>query len=63
MAKTAQFFQDAPFSYLYIFMDGALPNRKFILTVPDKEEEGYNSLIRFHGKLLGNGNIPPTVED
>lgn len=65
LAKTAQFFQDAPFSYPYTFiaMDQAFPNSKFILTVRNNAEEWYNSLIRFHGKLWGNGNTPPTSED
>ena len=63
--KTAVFFQDAPFShpYTYIAVDQAFPKSKFILTVRDSPEQWYNSLIRFHGKLWGNGNVPPTVED
>ncbi len=62
---TARFFQDAPFSlpYTFIAVDQALPGSKFILTVRDNAEEWYSSLIRFHGKLWGNGNIPPTAED
>lgn len=65
-AKTAQFFQDAPFSYpyTYIAMDQAFPNSKFILTIRDNAETWYNSLINFHSKLWGsNGNIPPSAED
>src|SRR5690606_2600609 len=63
--KSAEFFQDSPFSlpYTFIAMDQAFPNSKFILTVRDNDEQWYNSLIRFHGKLWGNGNIPPTSED
>jgi len=63
--RTAQFFQDVPFSYPYTFiaMDQAFPGSKFILTVRKNAEEWYDSLIRFHGKLWGNGNIPPTAED
>jgi Sulfotransferase domain len=63
--KSAQFFQDAPFSFPFTFiaMDQAFPGSKFILTVRDDAEQWYNSLIRFHGKIWGNGNIPPTVED
>ena len=62
---TAEFFQDVPFSYPYTFMamDQAFPGSKFILTTRDSAEEWYNSLIRFHGKLWGNGNVPPTTED
>ncbi|MHA1342679.1 MAG: sulfotransferase, partial [Promethearchaeota archaeon] len=63
--RTAQFFQDAPFSYPYTFiaMDQAFPGSKFILTVRDNAEEWYYSLLRFHSKLWGNGKIPPTSED
>ena len=63
--RTAEFFQDAPFSYPYTFiaMDQAFPNSKFILTIRDNAEAWYSSLIRFHGKLWGNGNIPPTADD
>lgn len=62
---TAQFFQDSPFSYPYTFiaMDLAFPGSKFVLTVRDSAEKWYQSLTRFHGKLWGNGNIPPTSED
>lgn len=63
--RTAEFFQDVPFSYPYTFiaMDQAFPGSKFILTVRNNAEQWYNSLIRFHGKLWGNGNVPPTTED
>ncbi|QGY42742.1 hypothetical protein GM418_03460 [Maribellus comscasis] len=63
--KTAQFFQDAPFSYPYTFIaiDQAFPKSKFILTIRDNAEAWYNSLIRFHRKIWGNGNVPPTAED
>jgi len=62
---TTEFFQDVPFSYPYTFivMDQAFPGSKFILMVRDSAEEWYESLIRFHGKLWGNGNVPPTAED
>lgn len=63
--RTAQFFQDAPFSFPYTFivMDQAFRGSKFILTIRDDEEQWYQSLIWFHGKLWGNGHIPPTAED
>jgi hypothetical protein len=63
--RTAQFFQDAPFSYPYTFiaLDQAFPGSKFILTLRDSAERWYDSLIQFHGKLWGNGNVPPTSED
>lgn len=58
--KTAQAFQDSPFSfpYTYIILDYAFPGSKFILTVRDDAEEWYNSITRFHAKLWGNGKIP-----
>jgi len=63
--KTAAFFQDSPFSlpYTFIAMDQAYPGSKFILTVRDNPEQWYNSLINYHSKLWGNGNVPPTSED
>lgn len=63
--RTAQFFQDVPMSYPYTYIaaDQAFPGSKFILTVRDNPEQWYNSLINYHGKLFGNGNIPPTAED
>ena len=63
--RTAEFFQDAPFSYPYTFiaMDQAFPGSKFILTLRDNADKWYDSLIRFHGKLWGNGNVPPTTEE
>ncbi|MFO7841297.1 MAG: sulfotransferase [Fidelibacterota bacterium] len=63
--RTAQFFQDVPFSYPYTFivMDHAFPGSKFILTVRDSAEAWYDSVIRFHGKKWGRGNVPPTAED
>lgn len=65
LCKKAEFFQDFPFSlaYTFIAMDQAFPGSKFILTIRDNPEQWYNSLIKFHGKLWGNGNIPPTIED
>jgi hypothetical protein len=63
--RTAQFFQDVPFSYPFTFiaLDQAFPGSKFILTLRDNAEQWYNSLIKFHGKLWGNGKIPPSAED
>ena len=63
--KTADFFQDQPFSlpFTFIALDQAFPNSKFILTVRNSAEEWYHSLINFYGKVFGNGNIPPTVTD
>jgi len=63
--RTAQFFQDAPFSYpyTYIAVDQYFKDSKFILTIRDDAEEWYNSLIRFHSKIWGDGKMPPTAED
>ena len=63
--KTAQFFQDVPFSkpYTYIVMDHAFPRSKFILTVRDSPEQWYNSLIQFHARLWGKEERIPTKED
>ena len=63
--RTAQFFQDSPFSlpYTFIVLDHAFPGSKFILSIRDSAEKWYESLVRFHGKLWGNGKIPPTTED
>ncbi len=58
--KTAEFFQDVPFSMpeTYKVLDKAYPNSKFILTVRDDASQWYNSITKFHAKLFGNGNIP-----
>lgn len=58
--KTAQVFQDLPFSCpeTYKYVDEAYPKSKFILTVRDSAEQWYNSLIRFHSIKFGNGRVP-----
>jgi hypothetical protein len=63
--KSAVFFQDSPFSHSHTFiaLDQAFPRSKFILTIRDSSDQWYNSLVKFHGKLWGNGNVPPTAED
>lgn len=60
LSRTADFFQDSPFSlpYTYIALDQKFPNSKFILTVRDSAEQWYRSLINFHSKKFGNGKIP-----
>lgn len=62
--KTAEAFQDAPFSWPYTWMilHEHYPDAKFILTTRD-EEDWYKSLIRFHSKLFADGNRVPTKED
>ena len=63
--RTAEVFQDAPFSFpeTYLHLDNAFPNSKFILTIRDSPEQWYQSLISFHGKMWGKGNVPPTYEN
>jgi len=63
--RTAEFFQDIPFSYPYTFIavDQHFPGSKFILTVRDNADQWYNSLINFLSKLFGDGRIPPSLED
>lgn len=63
--KTAEAFQDVPFSLPYTFqhLDVAFPDAKFILTERDSAEQWYQSLITFHSKLWANGERIPTVDD
>lgn len=63
--RTAQFFQDAPFSYnfTYIVLDHAFKGSKFILTVRDSPEQWYDSVIRFQSKKYGKDGRIPTKED
>ncbi len=63
--KTAQFFQDVPFSLpeTYVILDKAFPGSKFILTIRDNAEQWYNSVTRFHAKLWGKNGRIPTKED
>ena len=59
--RTAEAFQDLPFSmpYTYQALDAAFPRSKFILTIRDSSEQWYSSITRFHAKLWGkNGRIP-----
>ena len=62
--KTAQFFQDVPFSkpFTFVVLDHEFPGSKFILTIR-KPEEWYNSITKFHGKLWGENGRIPTKED
>jgi hypothetical protein len=63
--KTAEFFQDFPFSKPFTFaaMDQAFPNSKFILTVRDSSEQWFSSLTQFHAKMWGKNGRIPTNED
>jgi len=62
--KSADAFQDAPFSndYTYQVMDYAFPESKFVLTIRNSAEEWYESLTRFHTKIIGKGRLP-TADD
>ncbi|MCC5941638.1 MAG: hypothetical protein JJU37_08865 [Balneolaceae bacterium] len=63
--KTAEFFQDVPFSkpFTYVVLDHAYPGSKFILTVRDSPEQWYESLTKFHASLWGKNGRIPTKED
>ena len=63
--KSAEAFQDAPFCFKYTFipLDLAYPDSKFILTIRDSEEQWYDSLIKFHSKLITRNERVPTVDD
>lgn len=62
--QTADAFQDVPFSlnYTYQILDYAFPESKFILTIRNNADEWYDSLIRFHSKIIGINRIP-TADD
>lgn len=63
--KTAEAFQDIPFSLpnIYKILDEFYPNSKFILTIRDSPEQWYNSMCNFHTKLWGKDSNLPTTED
>lgn len=58
--KTAQVFQDIPFSLTntYPYLDQKFPKAKFILTVRDSPEQWYHSITKFHSINFGEGSIP-----
>ena len=62
--RTAEAFQDMPFSlpYTYQALDAAFPGSRFILTLRASSEQWYQSIIRFHSRLWGDGVHPPTAE-
>ncbi|MEX0609595.1 MAG: sulfotransferase [Balneolaceae bacterium] len=63
--KSAEFFQDVPFSkpYTFVILDHEFSGSKFILTVRDNSEQWYNSLTKFHAKKWGKDGRIPTKED
>lgn len=62
--KTADAFQDVPFSlpYTYQAVDQAFPGSRFILTMRDSSDQWFESVKRFHTMLLGHNRLP-TVND
>lgn len=62
--RWAEAFQDVPFSYPGTFqaMDAAFPGSRFILTVRTNADEWYESLVRFHTRIVGKGRTP-TADD
>lgn len=61
--KSSMAFQDIPFSLpsTYGVLDKYYVNSKFILSVRDSPEQWYNSVVKFHSKLWGDGRNPPTA--
>jgi tetratricopeptide (TPR) repeat protein len=64
LCRTADAFQDMPFSQPYTFqaVDAAFPGSKFILTVRDSAEQWFDSLLRFHTRIVGKDRLP-TADD
>lgn len=58
--KSGEVFQDIPFSLpnIYKHIYNKYPNAKFILTIRDNSDQWYRSLLNFHSKIWGNGDIP-----
>ena len=58
--ETADAFQDIPFSLPGTFaaLDEAFPNSKFVLTERNSADDWFDSLTRFHTKLIGRGRLP-----
>ncbi|MEX0906258.1 MAG: sulfotransferase [Balneolaceae bacterium] len=63
--KSAEFFQDVPFSkpYTFVVLDHEFPGSKFILTVRDNPEQWYDSITKFHANLWGKNGRVPLKED
>ncbi|MCA0931587.1 hypothetical protein LCM02_03920 [Lutimonas saemankumensis] len=62
--KTANFFQDAPFSwpYTWIVLHQYYPKAKFILTTRDSEE-WYKSLLNHHSSVMSKKGATPNKSD
>jgi len=63
-ARSADAFQDVPYSlpFTYQALDTAFSGSKFILTLRKSAEDWYDSLVRFHGALVGK-SVPPRPEE
>lgn len=57
-------FQDIPFSldWTWVALDQAYPGSRFVLTVRSSADEWYESLTRFHTKIVDKGRLP-TAQD
>ena len=64
LCKSADAFQDIPFSndFTYEILDYAFSGSKFILTVRNNKDEWFDSITRFHTKLIGKDRLP-TADD
>jgi hypothetical protein len=64
LARTADAFQDVPFSLpeTYRALDMAFPGSRFVLTVRNSADEWYESLVRFHTQILGKGRRPTAAD-
>lgn len=64
LARTADAFQDAPFSLHFTFqaLDMSFPGSKFILTVRDSPEQWFESVMRFQTGIVNKGRLP-TADD
>ncbi len=62
--KTADAFQDAPFSwpFTWLILTQHFPNAKFILSTRE-QETWYHSISSFHTKLFSSTNSTPSLED
>jgi hypothetical protein len=53
-------FQDIPFclAHTFVALDHAFPQARFILTVRSSPAEWYESVVRFHTRLVGKRQLP-----
>lgn len=62
--RSAQVFQDVPFSVGETFkhLDDGFTDAKFILSIRESPEVWYESLIRFHSRVFGDGCLPSAIQ-